>query len=150
MTALAIYQLFGLQINVPECVARVHDPLPAPAICRFCEGDVALVNNAHFYGGRSYGWPLTYACHSCSARVGCHPGTDIPLGTLADKATMQARKAAHAAFDPLWRGKAPGTRRRAYKALAAAMGRPNAHISWMDATECLRVLQLVQSGAVRI
>ncbi len=71
---------------------------------------------------------------------------NIPLGTLADRATMNARRAAHAAFDPLWQNKGKGSRRKAYEALSKAMGKPSAHISWMDAAECLAVIKLVQSG----
>src|SRR5574337_856173 len=79
------YVLFGRTVNAPEAVARVKSgPLNAPGICRYCKGEVKLVNNAEFYKGREYGWPLAYYCSSCGARVGCHPGTDIPLGSLAD------------------------------------------------------------------
>lgn len=137
-------------INAPEVVARIKDALPAPTTCRFCNGTVELVNKSIFYGGRQYGWPLAYACSSCGARVGCHPGTNIPLGTLADKATMAARKAAHEAFDPLWRDKGPGARSRAYKALGAALGTRAAHISWMDAHECLKVCQLIAAGKIAL
>lgn len=146
--AAKAYSIDGRIINAPSVVARITDPLPPPTICRFCGGGVSLVNNAQFYGGREYGWPLAYACCQCGARVGCHPGTDIPLGTLADKATMRARRAAHDAFDPLWRDQGKGMRKKAYEALSKAMGRPNAHISWMDTAECCMVIELVQSGAL--
>lgn len=142
------YSKFGRLVNDPVAVARVRDTLPAPIDCRFCGGSVALVSNAMFYGGREFGWPLAYACGSCGARVGCHPGTDIPLGTLADRATMNARRAAHAAFDPLWQNKGKCSRRKAYEALSKAMGKPSAHISWMDAAECLAVIKIVQSGQI--
>lgn len=144
------YSRDGRQINHPEAIARVRETLPVPTNCRFCGGAVELVNNAMFYGGREYGWPFAYACFACGARVGCHPGTDIPLGTLADKATMQARRAAHAAFDPLWQNKGVGVRKRAYQALSKAMGKNAAHISWMDADECLIVVSLVQAGKIKI
>src|SRR5574338_742435 len=142
------YVLFGRTVNAPEAVARVKSgPLNAPGICRYCKGEVKLVNNAEFYKGREYGWPLAYYCSSCGARVGCHPGTDIPLGSLADAPTMKARREAHEAFDRLWQGKAPWHRAQAYKALARAMHRRHAHISWMDEKECKRVVSLCQSGA---
>lgn len=143
------YTRDGRRINDPEAVARVRDSLPVPTTCRFCSGHVELVNNAKFYGGREFGWPFAYACCACGARVGCHPGTDIPLGTLADKATMQARRAAHAAFDPLWQNKGAGARKRAYQALSKAMGKHAAHISWMDADECLTVVSLVNAGRIQ-
>ncbi len=143
------YTRNGLEINLPEAIARVRDALDPPTTCRFCGDEVKLVNNAIFYGGREYGWPLAYACSSCGARVGTHPGTDIPLGTLADKATMSARRQAHAAFDPLWQNKGAGMRARAYRALSRAMGREAAHISWMDTADCRTVVELVTAGRVR-
>lgn len=148
MPVRQVYVRDGRTVNDPQSVARVKDSLPVPESCRFCSGRVDLVNNAAFYGGREFGWPLAYACSECGARVGCHPGTDIPLGTLADKETILARRAAHAAFDPLWQNKGPGTRARAYRDLSKAMGRKAAHISWMDAADCLQVVKLVQSGAL--
>ncbi len=143
------YELFDRTVNLPEAVARVKGDLPeAPHTCRYCKGDVKLVNNAEFYRGREFGWPLAYSCSSCGARVGCHPGTDIPLGSLADADTMRARREAHDAFDRLWRGKGPQHRALAYRALARAMGVQFAHISWMDVPECKRVVSLCQSGAL--
>ena len=142
------YELFGRTVNLPDAVARVKgDTLSVPDTCRFCKGAVKMINNAEVYG-REFGWPLTYRCECCGARVGTHPGTDIPLGTLADEATQKARKEAHAAFDPIWRGKTPWHRAQAYKALARAMGVRAAHISWFDADECQRVVRLCQSGAL--
>lgn len=142
------YELFGRTVNSPDAVARVKgDRAEAPATCRYCEGEVKLINNVEVYG-REYGWPLMYRCCACGARVGTHPETDIPLGSLADEATQKARKEAHAAFDSLWRGKTPWHRSEAYKALARAMGVRFAHISWMDRKECERVVDLCRSGAV--
>lgn len=148
---LRAYQLFGRTVNTPEAVARVkNDRLPAPETCRYCTGEIELVSNAEFYGGREYGWPLAYRCKCCGARVGTHPGTDIPLGTLADKATIKARRDAHDAFDPLWKGKTTWHRSRAYQALAQAMGMRFGHISWMDEAECRRVVELCRSGALQV
>lgn len=136
------YLFEGLRVNERKAVMRVTNAIPAPSICRFCSGVVRLVSNATFYGGKAFGWPLAYACSDCGARVGCHPNTDIPLGTLADRKTMLARRAAHAAFDPLWQNRGPGARSRAYQALSQAMGRAAAHISWMDRSECEQVVAI--------
>jgi len=138
----------GQIINHPSALARVRDQLPTPTNCRFCCGTIQLVNNSQFYGGREYGWPFAYACCNCGARVGCHPGTDVPLGTLADQATMNARRAAHAAFDPLWKNKGKGMRTKAYRALSKAMGREKAHISWMDVDECRQVVAAIAAGEI--
>lgn len=144
------YELFGRTVNTPEAIARVKDGLAAPESCRFCGGDVALVNNSSFYNGREYGWPLAYCCGKCGARVGCHPGTDIPLGTLADTDTMKARRAAHAEFDRLWAGKTAWHRKQAYQALSRALGVRSAHISWLDAAQCKRVVSLCRNGALTV
>lgn len=143
------YSLFGRNVNAPEALSKVHDSLPPPETCRYCGGRVDLVNNSVFYGGKEYGWPLAYRCSCCGARVGCHPDTDLPLGTLANEETMKARRAAHAAFDALWAGR-PDARSRAYRALADAMGVRKAHISWFDVDECCRVVELCRSGMVLV
>ena len=142
------YSMFGRQVNAPKDVRRVKDYLPAPTVCRYCSGAVRLVSNALFYGGREYGWPLAYHCASCGARVGCHPGTDIPLGTIADTATMKARREAHDAFDPLWKDKGKGVRSKAYRALSKTLGIEAAHISWLDASQCREVVSLCKAGKV--
>lgn len=142
------YELFGRTVNAPDAVKRVKEALSVPETCRFCGGEVKLVNNSEFYKGREYGWPLAYACGGCGARVGCHPGTDIPLGTLADADTMRARQAAHAAFDRLWAGKTAWHRQQAYLALARALGVRAAHISWLDKDQCNRVVSLCRDGAL--
>lgn len=79
---------------------RIKDPLPVPTHCPFCNGPVALDSNDAIYRGRRYGdWPYVYMCEGhCDAYVGLHPNTDIPLGTLADRATREARKEAKALF----------------------------------------------------
>ncbi len=59
---------------------------------------------------------------------------------LADRATHEARKAAHAAFDPIWqKGKLP--RSEAYGRLAAMLNIPGeeCHMKLMDAATAARV-----------
>lgn len=70
---------------------------------------------------------------------------------LADKATHDARKAAHAAFDTLWK-QGTYTRAGAYKALAAALGlgADECHISRMSEAEALRVVALVPELAAKV
>lgn len=144
------YEVLGRKVNAPEVVKRIgKERLETPTTCRFCKGSVKLISNAEIYG-REYGWPLTYRCECCGARVGTHPGTDIPLGTLADETTQRARKAAHAAFDVLWKGKTAWHRSQAYKALAKELGIQSAHISWFDADLCNRVVRICQSGVLMI
>lgn len=139
---------FGRLVNHPKAIQQVRGTrLDPPDRCPFCTGPVLLVSNEAIYG-KTYGWPLTYRCDDCGARVGCHPGTDIPLGTLADDRTQKARQAAHAAFDATWRPYGTEFRPIAYEKLAEAFGRPEVHIAWMSIEECRRVMALCKDGYV--
>ena len=59
---------------------------------------------------------------------------------LADRETHEARKAAHAAFDPIWRNGLM-SRGKAYKMLAQEMGltREQCHMKLMTAEQAIRV-----------
>lgn len=138
----------GMSVNAASAVSNVSDPVDPPISCHMCGAPVELVDKAKFYGGRSFGWPIAYECTSCKARVGCHPGTDIPLGSLADRQTTAARSALHAVFDPIWQGKGRDARRRAYASLAQALGLDSAHISWLNAAQCLEAIRVIRSGQV--
>ncbi|QOC57969.1 hypothetical protein phiK7B1_114 [Pseudomonas phage phiK7B1] len=122
--------------------------LPEPTTCPYCKSAVKYTSHAEIYGGRTFSdWPFIYLCtnKSCNASVGVHAGTNHPLGTLADEKTKTARKAAHAAFDPIWKnqknkGKA---RTEAYKWLAEQLDieRWRCHISWFDVSYCEKVVK---------
>lgn len=110
--------------------------------CNFCDGEVDFVDNAVIYG-RSYGkQPMVYRCNGCGAYVGAHPGTNIPLGTLADGKLREARKRAHSAFDHIWKNKGK-SRGAAYRWLSEKLGvqRHACHIAWFDAATCARVVE---------
>lgn len=105
-----------------RALRRVKDPVQIPVMCPHCYSRVRLVNNNVIYNGRSYGdWPFVYLCMgaNCRAYIGLHPGTDIPLGTLADKPTREARIAGKTPFNDIWRDLI--TRKEAYAWLAKAM-----------------------------
>jgi hypothetical protein len=66
-----------------------------------------------------------------------HPGTGIPLGTLADEAIREARKHCKEPFESLYKtGKM--SRSQAYQALADKLGIPKeeCHFGWFDAAMC--------------
>lgn len=129
--------------------ARVTNPLPAPSTCPNCGSSVVLVNNEEIYGS-SYGeWPWAYRCADlkCNSYVGLHPFTNIPLGTLADAPTREARKRAKAVFNPLWQGRRM-SRKEAYAWLAKALGIKNVgdcHIGWFGIEMCERVVKVVNA-----
>ena len=86
-----------------------------------------------------------YLCSPCNAYVGCHPGTDKPLGRLADAALRREKSRVHRAFDPLWRDRGVfPSRTRAYKWLGRAMGLPKSetHIGLFDLDQCRQAVAL--------
>lgn len=123
----------------PRAVKRVVDRVPAPRICHHCGSPVKLANNSTIYGREFGDWPWVYLCcnRTCGAYVGMHPKTDIPLGTLADAQTREARKRAKAEFNPLWESKRLD-RGQAYSRLAAKMGIPvtECHFGWFTVHQC--------------
>ena len=65
---------------------------------------------------------------------------------LVDEYTHEARKAAHEAFDPLWKEHGL-TRSEAYRMLASRLGIPreDCHMKLMDAATAVRVPKIVQT-----
>lgn len=115
----------------PQSVAKVRDPLPAPEECPNCGSEVKLVNNAAIYGHELGHWPYAYCCVDvdCGSRVGIHPHTDIPLGTLADGSTRVARQQGKRVFNQMLQ--VYGLERpEAYLWLAEQMGIPTAECHW--------------------
>lgn len=114
-------------------------------ICPFCNNSVSLVDSAEVYS-RSYG--LLYLCDSypkCDARVGCHPGTVTPLGTLANKELRRWRSRAHNRFDSLWKSGFL-SRKAAYRWLSEELGLPpsQTHIGMFNKQQCQNVIAAVE------
>lgn len=123
--------------------------LPAPKTCPYCKSAVEYCSHAKIYNGREFDdWPFIYLCtnEACKASVGVHKGTTHPLGTLADQVTKNARKKAHAVFDPIWKNQANKGKARveAYAWLAEQLDieRWRCHISWFDVSYCNKVVDL--------
>lgn len=99
---------------------------------------VEIAHHTQVYRGKEYDeWPWLYRCPKCDARVGMHPFTAIPLGTLADKALRDTRRACKQPFELLWQHKRM-TRTEAYAALAMHMGVDMAlcHFGLFDTQQC--------------
>ncbi|GAQ30266.1 hypothetical protein SAMD00023378_3949 [Ralstonia sp. NT80] len=131
--------------------ARVKNPLPAPLVHDTCGASVEIIGNEKIYGKPFGEWPWAYRCTGCGAYVGMHPFTDIPLGTLADGPTREARKRAKAAFNPLWQGGGM-TRNEAYAWLAGQLGIAEVgecHIGWFDVAMCDRVVEVCKKRGGR-
>lgn len=131
-----------------SATARVKDPLPVPTFCPNCAGVVKLVSNAEIYGVEYGEWPWAYRCirPGCDSYVGLHPFTAIPLGTLAQAPTREARKRAKAIFTKLWQrsGGHAMTRSEAYLWLAQRLGLPprQCHIGWFNVATCEQVVEI--------
>lgn len=128
-------------------MSQAPEKIQAP-FCSYCGNKSELVDSERVYG-RSYG--MMYLCANypvCDAYVGCHPGTDKPLGRLANAELREWKKKAHAAFDPLWRNRVQGRqqmkRSEAYAWLAKELGleRERTHIGMFDVLQCKQVVEL--------
>lgn len=122
--------------------------------CDYCGRETRRVTGADVYRNRpGLRDKIIYQCEPCGAWVGCHPGTDRPLGRLANAELRQAKMAAHAAFDPIWKARAgkdqsaKKARGAAYGWLAVALGikRDDCHIGMMDVATCRRVVEVCRA-----
>ena len=121
-----------------RALKRVRDPLDPPTSCDRCCGEhVRLVSNNEVYGRQFGDWPFLYLCDWCGAYVGLHPNTDIPLGTMADKETREARKRGKSAFFRMVKEN-DLSRDDGYKWLADELGIPSSecHWGWFDKFRC--------------
>src|SRR5688572_15218640 len=107
--------------------------------CPYCLQPAVKASTSEIYPGRkSFSEAFFWVCHKCDARVGCHPNTDKPLGTLATISTRRARQATHSAFDRIWKAEmlSQGISKRkarnsAYQWLAGQLG-TRSNIGEMD------------------
>lgn len=116
-------------------------------LCPYCGERVWLYKNSSFIFSKDYG--PHYVCIACDARVGCHPGTKIPLGTLANKELRDMRAEAHFFFDALWLEEAERTglskrtaRTNWYTILSSILEVPidDCHMGFFDTTQCNQVI----------
>lgn len=129
------------------------DPPPKiTPVCPYCKNHSLASTGADIYPHRpDLSAKRFFRCILCDARVGCHPGTWVPLGGLANAETRAARQRAHKLFDALWTAKMhrdgcsqDAARSAAYAWLAREMGiEPrDCHIGMMDAVECATVIEI--------
>jgi len=122
-------------------------------VCSECGSMGEQVDSAVIYPHRPdlHGKPM-FRC-SCGAYVGCHPGTDVPLGYPAGAATRQLRSKVHALFDPLWEAKMKrdkvrkgAAREAGYSWLADQLGirRDDCHVSHFGADLCRRAIAVLE------
>ena len=118
-----------------------------PTICRYCGGVIRLVPARRIYGASTDRLGLSneniYLCQNCNARVGCHKGTNRPLGNVANEVLRLKRMETHQIFDTFWQRQRM-SRTAAYKWLSKEMKLPKAkaHIGGFEMDQCQQVIDL--------
>ncbi|WP_374051037.1 zinc-finger-containing protein [Xenorhabdus taiwanensis] len=128
----------------PRAIQRVNDPYPIPTHCRYCGRHVMIEHHLNVFKRiHDSRWPWLYHCWTCGARVSIHPGTDIPMGSLADKKTRRARASAHRYFDDVVRNRNL-ERTEAYQWLASQLeiSPSQCHFGWFDTDMCERAANI--------
>ena len=125
----------------------------AQPACDYCGAPADRVTGSEIYPHRNdLGHKVFWRCVPCQSWVGCHLGTDRPLGRLANAELRNWKRAARDAFDPLWRGQTNNKKRQreakslAYAALARELGIPReeAHIGMMTVELCQRIVAIIE------
>lgn len=119
--------------------------------CPYCGRESLFKNAGEVYGAKWSHVGNLYVCAGypkCDSYVGCHKGTDKPLGRMANKELRQSKSKAHQMFDALWRKKMATTglskkvcRGLAYAWLSKQTGidPDRCHIGMMDVDQCRKV-----------
>lgn len=78
-----------------------------------------------------------WACPTCGDKVGCHKGTDVGLGSVANQATADIRVKTHQKIDKLWRDNIM-SRTEVYCGISNLLGihRCYAHVGMLSAEQC--------------
>ena len=97
------------------------------------------MKQAGFFGKTYDATRKVWVCTGCRARVGTHPNSDRPLGTLANAEVRALRKRCHELIDPLWKWQGY-PRGLVYAELARRLGLSSVHIGEADKELCLRIL----------
>lgn len=128
-----------------QAVSAVPVTIANAVTCIECGAAAKLTDGRAIYPHRPDLYHKSFWRCACGAYCGCHPNTTNALGSPCGPVTRKARSAAHAAFDPLWKGKQM-TRQSAYAWLTAATGIPRerCHMGMMTADEARSVVAAVE------
>lgn len=116
--------------------------------CPYCQKAAERVTGDELYSQRiDLGGKFFWVCWDCDARVGCHPGTMKPLGTLANQELRALRGSVHRVFDPHWltAKRKRVARLEAYARLTTdlAIRKDECHIAMFDEVRCRAALVAV-------
>jgi ssDNA-binding Zn-finger/Zn-ribbon topoisomerase 1 len=117
---------------------------PSGMRCQYCGGTVVLRSADGIYHDNSRNTML-YVCSNypqCDAYVRTHPGTTIPVGTLANHELRTLRNRAHHYFDQLY-SSGRMSKQDAYLWLADLLQVPlsKAHIGFLGEYYCTQVIE---------
>jgi len=112
--------------------------------CPICGATAILRPASEIYGDSSRSDQL-YVCSnypSCRSYVSTYPGTNIPMGTLADGDLRNLRIKAHRKFDAVWKSGIM-SRDNAYRWMADCLGLPlrDAHIAMFGEYRCKELIR---------
>lgn len=116
-------------------------------LCPYCGAEVVLKTAYEIYGSeKSKNWGYVWVCSNfpeCNSYVGCHKGTTIPLGRLANPRLRELKREAHRQFDPLWKSGLM-SRSHAYHWLSDVLNIKfdECHIGLFDIKQCQKVIHL--------
>ena len=116
---------------------------PSAMRCQYCGGTVVLRSADGIYRDNP-NHTMLYVCSNyphCDAYVRTHPGTNIPVGTLANRKLRMLRNEAHHQFDQLYRSGIM-SKQDAYLWLADLLQMPlsKAHIGYLGEYYCNEVI----------
>lgn len=113
--------------------------------CPYCGADAKLVpaSTVHKINNDKEKVWICSNYPKCDSYVGCHSGTEIPLGRLANEKLRQLKIKAHREFDVLWKSGIM-TRHEAYEWLASMlhMEVSECHIGKFSPEMCNRVIKI--------
>lgn len=117
--------------------------------CPYCGSHAVLRSADGIYYDNSRETFL-YVCKNypkCDAYVRVHPGTNVPMGTLANRELRALRREAHHYFNKLY-AQGGMSKRDAYEWLAETVGLPidKAHIGYMGEYYCRQVIEESQKA----
>jgi len=116
--------------------------------CPYCGRKAKLVDGSYFHPNTKYIDKNYFVCPGCDAHVGCHRGTSIPLGTLANAELRKKRILLHQTFDLSWKYSKALTRRQSYISLSIKLNIPLAkcHIALFDLDMCDKAMEALLCG----